>query len=467
MSDDLDLRGGGVIAVDTATLWQTAGLFRRASSDLADIGERLGALQNMLLIERDRAWSAAGAASTLHFALQEVVRGAQRIAERLGEVAAIYELVELNARHAAAFAAGDRGELERLSGMRAALMADHPHAMDAARALEAGRALLWGDPYVRAATLAGHDVGGLFKRPGADLIGAAVGAGAGAAVVTALGVGGWGRVPRDARLTDTGARVTLRPTTVEKATRAPQSLAAVAARIPSGRAEQVRVERYTMTDGSRQYAVYVSGMREWSAGGDDPWDNQSNVELYTRRESASYAATVAALEAAGARPGDVVHAVGHSQGAMIAAHLTLDETYDTRTLVSFGSPVEADVDASTLSIAVRHTDDPVSALAGGGHAAGVGAPGGFIAERETGELSPVAAATGIPAHSLDAYTATASQVDETGDPRVSAVHSMLAGLDEAVSVEVTEYVATRTREGDTGGGDAGGGRISGPAQGAG
>ena len=50
-----------------------------------------------------------------------------------------------------------------------------------------------------------------------------------------------------------------------------------------------------------------------------------------------------ALRASGAAEGDVVHAFGHSQGAMIAGLTAVEGDYDVQTLVSFGSPIEAEV----------------------------------------------------------------------------------------------------------------------------
>jgi pimeloyl-ACP methyl ester carboxylesterase len=212
--------------------------------------------------------------------------------------------------------------------------------------------------------------------------------------------------------------------------------------MPGAGDSRVRVERYTMPDGSRQFAVYVAGTQSLALGGDDPWDNASNAELYAGRMSDSYAATEAALQAAGAREGDVVHAFGHSQGAMIAGRLALEGDYDVRTLVSLGSPVEADVGGQTLSVALRHTDDPVAGLAGGGHGEAVGAPGSFVAERVADpDASPDDAR--VPAHRLSAYAETAALVDASSDPRVGALRDVFAELGRADAVTVTEYAASR------------------------
>ena len=104
--------------------------------------------------------------------------------------------------------------------------------------------------------------------------------------------------------------------------------------------------------------------------------------------------------------------------------------------------VGADVGSDTLSVTLRHTDDPVAGLAGGGHAAAVGAPGSFVAERvfdpDVGTAEPR-----LPAHRLNAYAETAALVDASTDPRVDALRDVFAELARAESVEVTEYAATR------------------------
>jgi len=204
----------------------------------------------------------------------------------------------------------------------------------------------------------------------------------------------------------------------------------------------VRVEKYTIPDGRREFAVYVAGMQSQAFGRYEAWDNASNTELYTGRESASYTATVEALEAAGARPGDTVHAFGFSQGAMIASHLAMEGEYDVQTLVTLGSPVEADAAPGTLSIGIRHRDDPVAALAGGGHMAAVGSSGSFVVERVYDPAVEYDDAL-LPAHRLTAYADTADLVDASSDPRVVGVEDVFARLGEASSVEVSEYGARR------------------------
>src|SRR3546814_14537704 len=119
---------------------------------------------------------------------------------------------------------------------------------------------------------------------------------------------------------------------------------------------RVRVETYAMPGGGRQFAVYVTGTQ--SVLGPEPFDLGSNLELYGGERSASYEAAVAALEAAGADHSDVVHAFGHSQGAIITGRLAVEGPSGVRTLVSFGSPFPAYVPPDTLPLTILYTYAP-------------------------------------------------------------------------------------------------------------
>ncbi|MDE0546379.1 hypothetical protein [Microbacterium sp. C7(2022)] len=454
MSGELDIRGGGAVAVDTATLHSAASGFDAVAVEIAEIRDRIGALQNTLFFSSGYALRCLDALRVLDAHCAASAARGVVIGDNLRAAAAVYELVELDAARAAAVAAGDAVEIGRLEAMRQAIVAEYPDAPGLAMLATTERTLLWPGAIVRQATEGGHDLGDLFEKSGAmkgrpEMLGTVVGGVAlgGAAIGGAIlvGVGGWGRVPRDTVLKGSGPPVTL---TAKRApvTAAPGSLTAAGQRIPSGQGSQVRVEKYTMADGSRRFAVYVSGTKTLAAVGDEPWDSRSNAELYTGHRSASYEATEQALRAAGAQPGDIVHAFGHSQGAMITAHLALEGDYDTRSLVSFGSPVEADVAESTLSVGIRHTDDPVAALAGGGHMESVGASGSFVAEREAHPAADMEDLA-LRAHLMESYLETAELVDDSGDPRVAAWETVVDELNQAVSVEATEFTATRVTAG--------------------
>ena len=458
VDDGLQIRGGGAVAVDTATLSAAAVRFDASREELSSIGRQVRALRAELGTHAEYTADARAAASVLAAKLDAAQVEADEIAAALRQAAWAYEMVEIEAAHRSAVLAGDTDRARRLDARMTALVDAHPDAWRMALGSQVERAVMWPSELVRQATQWGVAVGGEVSDPGSVVVGGAAGLltlGGAAAV----GLSGAGLLSRNARLSGTAGPVTVTPVVAgppagatsagvafapsrSPASVAPQSLAAVTERMPGAGDSRVRVERYTMPDGSRQYAVYLAGMQSFDVGGEEPWDNASNVELYAGQRSDSYTATQAALAQAGVQPGDAVHLFGFSQGAMIAGHLALEGGYDTQTLVSIGSPVDTDVGSGTLSVTLRHTDDPVAGLAGGGHAAAIGAPGSFVAERvfdpDVGTAEPR-----LPAHRLNAYAETAALVDASTDPRVDALRDVFAELARAESVEVTEYAATR------------------------
>lgn len=222
----------------------------------------------------------------------------------------------------------------------------------------------------------------------------------------------------------------------------PTGLADAFRRMPATEGAQVAVEKYTMEDGTEKFVAYVKGTQSIGFGGEQPWDMQSNRELYTGKASASYQATLDALAAAGAQPGDEVDIVAHSQAGMIAAHISMEGTYDVRVQITAGSPVEPTVADDQTLVQLRHTDDMVSSLSGGGSPGGTGAPGSFTITRE-GNPDPSLRDMLLETHMLDAYIETAEMADDSGDPRVEALDEFWSGLNEAVDIERTEYQATR------------------------
>jgi hypothetical protein len=432
VSSDVDIRGGGAVAVDTTTLRHAADGFASLAEELMEIAGVVWAAGADL----SAVPSGAGpsyAIETVRIVFEAVIDEANALAAALRAAAAVYDVVEARAERAAAEAAGDVELVARIDARLAALRLSNPDAEVQASLAAFGRWLTWpGD-------LAMQGSGALWwLMPGFHSLAIPMAWG----LQRMIGSAGAGTVSSSARLRGRATAVLVQPIAPARPTTAPTSLAGVAGRVPGGGEARIRVERYTMGDGSRQFAVYIAGMQTIAPQTPEPFDMASNVELYTGDRSASYDATLAALEQAGARPGDVVHAIGHSQGAMTAAHVALEGGFDTRTLISFGSPVEADVGADTLSVNIRHTDDPVTALAGGGHAQAVGAPGSFVAERVVDPL-PGPQDLRMPIHGIDAYAETARLVDASGDARVSAMGGLFDELGDAASVEVTEYSAVR------------------------
>jgi len=436
---DLEIRSGGVVAVDTASL--------RASSDRLDrLGQHLDGVAALLRRASDqiaavpRTETAYAESRALFLASRSgaLADAARSIGGRLRDLAAVYEAIELRAEREAARAAGDLTAVARLDRRLHQMERAHPGTGLRAAWGEGSRDAWWAGDLVVQAGLLGTVLGAGFTAGGFAGLGPGTAVLAGAIRGRELGV-----VPQGSRLSGTADPVRVRQLTLPAGhAAAPASLADAAARIPSSDAGRVRVERYTMPDGSRQFAVYIRGTTSGGFGERDAFDSKSNLELYSGQRSASYAATLAALRDAGAKPGDAVHAIGHSQGAMIASRLAIEGGYDTRTLVTFGSPVEAEVGDGTLRVAVRHTDDPVAALPGGGYDTSVGAHGSFVAER-LADPGPTSRDVSLEAHHLATYEETAAMLDVSTDPRMDGVREVFARLDAAASVDVMEYRATR------------------------
>lgn len=426
----VDIRSGGVVAVDSTSLYRTAWSLDLVEREIADAGVNargggwmLGGIAGVI------GGGTVGEVEQLAVELERLSADARDLTAKLRSAAATYEYVELSAAREAA--AGDTAALARIDGQMEALRGVHPK--EALAGIEAMKHRSAFD--VLAAQWAAD---GAMLGPGGALLGAGLAALAGG-MVTMLGRG---RVARGERLVGAPVPVIVRPVGHPSGS-APSSLAAASRRIPSDAAARVRIERYTMPDGSRQFAVYITGTRSFGAGGPEVFDGQSNIDLYDGRRSASYDAVLEALRQSGAEPGDVVHEFGHSQGGMIASRVATGSGYDVRTLVTFGSPIEAELPDTTLSVAVRHTDEAVQALAGGGSPARVGAPGSFVAERLVDPMPRPLQDLQQSSHDLTKYTETAAMLDASDDVRMDGVRDVFADLRRATSVAVVEYSATR------------------------
>lgn len=414
---DLEIRSGRVVAVDTETLRHAAARAELAVTGAETLHATLSHADQLLGITL-----IGGSAAHPVTAAATVGERGRMLVSALRDTATAYELVELRAQQAAAALgdAGDRrdavlltrriGQLEA-SSPAAAELADQAFADAPNPFATVGDELAWS--------------GLLFGALGASVVGLY---GAGTRVIRSAGKGA---IPDGSRLVGTPRTPTVELIAFRKGT-APDSMAALARRQPSTeRPGDIRVERYTMPGGQHRFALYVSGTR--TTGDVGAFGMSSNVPLYLGAASSSYESARIALDKAGAKPGDSVMVSGHSQGAMIASRLALEEEYEVPMLVGFGNPVQADVGAHTLQIDFRHSDDLVPLLAAGGHDGSIGATGSMVVERN---VSPW---PGIDSHQMDAYTTTAEMLDDSSDPRMDAVRQRLAEFSRAESVEVFVY----------------------------
>lgn len=417
---DLEIRGGRVVAVDTETLRHAAVQAELAAADADGLRATLTAADDLLA-----AATIGGGAAHLVAAGGEVVERGSRLVRALRDTAAAYELVELHARAAIARDGDehDRRDAVLIARRAAELEASSPAAAEAARRAVADAP----DP---------------FATVGGQLWWGTLAAGIAPTVMGALRAGeseirSWrkGTLSEGSRLIGAPVRPFVAQTQTHPGS-APATIADVARRIPGSGPGTIRVERYTMPDGGRRFALYLSGTRLGADAGTFSWP--SNLALYAGMSSSSYEASRIALEKAGAKPGDAVMVSGHSQGAMIASRIALEDEYEVPLLVGFGNPVQADVGADTLQVDLRHSDDPVPLLALGGHDAEIGAPGSMVVER-IADPAPWIGDLAASAHWMDKYTDTAGMLDVSNDPRMDGVRDRLAEFARAESVDVFVY----------------------------
>lgn len=430
MSDQIDISSGGAIAVDTELLRVAAGGFARARDRLDEAFTHVCGAQVA-------AFAAGAVAAEVGVALGAAAERARQARDAaagvwadLLQMADVYDLVELRVQSEMAAAEGD------VAGRSAA---DARADVMVARSPELGRQAdeflsQWRSGWNSTITQTAMGLSALF--PAVGWFGGLLGAHLASQLVRDMGRGTisgplvpFGPVPP----------VTVTPIPSPRGREsAPATFEAAAERMPKGES-RIRVEHYTMPDGTDEYVVYVAGTK--GIGGNESFDVESNLQLYAGDPSTSYAAVLAALEAAGASPGDTVHAFAHSQGAMATAQLAYSEIYEVETHVTFGTPVEADLGPQTLNVTLRHTDDPVPFLTGGGHAGVAGSANSVVVQR-TANASGSLPDAGIASHLMPAYVATAALVDASNDPRIDALRSTLGGLAHATSVEATEYSAS-------------------------
>ncbi|MFJ6677902.1 hypothetical protein ACIQLK_02085 [Microbacterium sp. NPDC091382] len=414
---DLEIRSGRVVAVDTETLRDAAARAELAAADAEDLRATLVQVDRLLGI------SMIGGAAAHPVTLATTIREqGDMLVTALRDTATAYELVDLRARQAAAAVGSvdDRREAVLLGRRIEALELASPAAADLADRARADAP----NPF---ATVAGELFWSTVAIPFVGPL-TMFAYGTAASKIQSMGKG---TLPVGSRLTGTPRTPTVTLITVTEGT-APGSMSALARRQPSTeRPGDIRVERYTMPGGGQRFALYVSGTR--TKGDVGTFGMATNVPLYFGASSSSYESVRIALEKAGAKPGDSVMVSGHSQGAMIASRVALEEEYEVPMLVGFGNPVQADVGPDTVQVDFRHSDDLVPLLAGGGHDASIGAPGSMVVERNVNPWP------WIDSHQMGAYTATAEMLDASSDPRMDAVRQRLAEFGQAEKVEVFVY----------------------------
>ena len=458
MADDLDIRSSGAAAIDTSSLRSAANAGRALANRLrcmdAPLDLAAGFIASVpgLRAARDVQHELAREARRV----EGLAEDCERLSVALDQSADLYELIEVHA----AWYLSQHGDAERT-------------ALEARAGVLGTR--LWGvsgsdaafEMLLRTGAFGDGDSGGALRMQaalGAGLVGGAWAAPLGFALVAGLQLAAAGarstrvnavRAPTASASPSPAVRREVTVTPLRRMVAAPVAGFADAGKRLSGpEGARVRVERYTMPSGGREWVVYVTGTQSVALDGPEPFDMRSNLALYSGQDAAASAAVRAALADAGVSPGEPVHAVAHSQGAMAAELLAREGEYDVRTLVTFGAPTTDPLPADVTAVTIRHTDDPVAALAGSVRTAERGAQGGFIVERMADPLPGLHDIT-MPAHALTAYVETGALLDASADPRARGIDTLWNRLGTAESVQVTEYSARRVSRGDAGAGGAG------------
>lgn len=425
MSDDLDITHGGAIAVDTEVL-------RDVGVRIAVVAERLADTQGSIRRAHGIIVDAPGLGAQLDtVALRASADRVDELQRRCEEasvgtllMADAYELVELRAQ-AEALALTDAAAADALYARIEQLEASDDRVGGMADMLVAG----WKDRRFEGLD-SQFDLSGAMAHlfVGGGLIGSTLGLGKAHAGKTLIGK---------------ADPVTVRPVAASTPVGTPASLADAFRRFPEVPGAQIRVDRLTMGDGSTQFIAYIKGTQSPFFGAGEPWDMKSNIELYAGKTSASYQATLDALAAAGARPGDRVDLFAHSQAGMIASRLAMESEFEVQVVATAGSPTEPTLREDQLLVQLIHSDDIVSSLAGGGSPGGTGSPDSFTATRE-GDSSDGVQDVWADTHWMHSYIETAEMVDRSSDPRAVALDEYWKTLDAAEVIESTEYRAERT-----------------------
>ncbi|MEN0024907.1 MAG: hypothetical protein AAGC61_16575, partial [Microbacterium sp.] len=285
MSDDLDIRYGGAISVDTEALRDIGARLTGIASSLAQGAAAVGNAHALLIGSAAcRSWDGFDALGRSRARLDELRLTAETTASSTLLMADAYEVVELRAQ-AEALAASDAAAAAALSARADEIADADPRIPDLVAALVVN----WG----------AHRFDGLDEQVG---LGTPFG-GLFSGIGIAAALLGKGVIPKGTTLQGRADAVRVTPVATTSPKAPPTSLPDALQRFPTSGGAQVRVEKYTMPDGTNRFVAYVKGTQSALYGGSNPWDMKSNLELYSRQRSASYQATLDALKASGATPG--------------------------------------------------------------------------------------------------------------------------------------------------------------------
>lgn len=199
---------------------------------------------------------------------------------------------------------------------------------------------------------------------------------------------------------------------------------------------------------NRSYTIVLKGTQDFSLNSQTPHDMQTNLQAAGSLRNDISSAAQAALEMVGAKPGEAVELVGHSQGGLVSAELAGEAEFNNRYRVvgvaTAGSPIaENNLLDTTNVISFEHLGDPVPALDTKINPN----RSNWLTYSVNGELAnPPGNITGRVDHSVEGYIAAAQQVEAQPDTRLSAWlrrRRELMQLTERTKSEVFRFAITR------------------------
>ncbi|MFS0853571.1 hypothetical protein [Microbacterium sp. 179-I 3D4 NHS] len=424
MSDDLEIRYGGAISVDTEVLRDVGRKVASVAHSLSDAWGKASTAHTLLSFSSAcRDWPSLPTLGVAVMHVEGLREDLESTAAAVLLMADAYEVVELRAQ-ATALATEDSAAAAELLRRADRIAASDERIETIVDGLveewDSGRFEGLDDQF---------DGNGAWEH--LFFTGVVLGR-----------LSGRGVVRPGAPFTGVADPVSVREVATSRPSGPPGSLPEALSRFAKSEGAQVRVERYAMPDGTSRFVTYVKGTQSALYGGAEPWDMKSNAEMYMGQRSASHQATVNALQAAGAKPGDRVDIVAHSQAGMIAAELAMNSPFEVGAQITAGSPVEPTLDDDQLLVQLRHSDDIVSSLAQGGSPGGTGSPDSFTAT-DVGDPAPGIQDLWLKTHTLESYIETAEEVEASGDPRLDALADLWDELGTAEEIVATEYHAER------------------------
>lgn len=206
--------------------------------------------------------------------------------------------------------------------------------------------------------------------------------------------------------------------------------------------------------GQKAYVVVIPGTQTGAeTGGDNPFDIAGIAEGLGYGSAEVTAGVLQSLQAAGAKEGSPVVAVGYSQGGVHVMNLAADELflskYDMKYVLTAGSPVGGITPAvGVSSLQLEHREDWVPGSDG--------TPGPDARNRITVTLNqPVWTSAGEdpglgPGHRLSNYQEGARQVAASDDPSLAASTAVLSGvLGAGGKATAIRFALTRSKPPET------------------